>query len=118
MLNVLLEEEIELTLSERIELEEENFRKENLDNLVNFLTKCEGQAITIENHGQRPFEELSWTFTRDRSQIIISDLSEMYGTQEIDIDNILSCGLQMFCMDEDVLEVELCNNDTLVISIV
>jgi len=106
------------TLSERIEMEEEFIRKGNLDRLEEFLSKAESQNVSIDYHGIRFFEELSWTYTRDKKTIIISDEDEskIYGLQQIDLKDILSCGLQMFCMDEDVFEIDF-YNDTMVISI-
>lgn len=114
-----IKEKQELTLSERIELEEKDIRKANITSLENFLTKAVNESITVDFMGIRFFNELSWTYSRCRKFIILSDLDEnmILGTLDIPVDDIMSCGSQMFCMDEDVLEIELYNGIIITLSV-
>lgn len=109
----------DIALAEQIELEEKGFREENLEMLKQFLNKARSESITIEWNGIHFYPEMEWHFTRDLSQIIIQDEFEdmILGTTDIIIENIASVGYQLFCMDNDVLIVELYNNDTISISI-
>ena len=106
-------------LLDTIEQEEAKFREENLNRLKDFLTKCNGQAITIDWNGIHFYPESKWHITRDLSLIVIEDDFEdmILGTTDIIIENIMDTGLELFCMSEDIFNVNLYNGDTINISI-
>ena len=104
------------TLAERIEAEEVKTREGNIGRLEEFLTRAEGNSISVDYHGIRFFKELFWTYSMDRKQIVLSCKTEMCGLHEIDIDEILSVGYPLFSFDQDTLVVENVN-DTMVLSI-
>lgn len=106
----------QVILAERIELEETQIREGNLDRLEEFLNNANGQALTIERHGTRYIESLDWTYSCDETLLILKDEDEeKCGTEEIDLDDILDVGTQLF--QDDVLVIDFCNGDTMSISI-
>ena len=90
-------------LANEIEQEELWIKEDNLNRLEEFLKEHENNRVTIEYHGTHYYENLDFTYTQNRKQIIISDFNnEMLGTVEIDIDYIFSVGLQLFRNDLDI----------------
>ena len=87
-------------LANEIEQEELWIKEDNLNRLEEFLKEHENNRVTIEYHGTHYYENLDFTYTQNRKQIIISDFNnEMLGMVEIDINNIFSVGLQLFRND-------------------
>lgn len=98
------------------EAESQN-RRNNIHALESFLSKAQDMPVTIINNGIRFFEELDWNYTQDFKTIIIQDACEdkIFGTLEIDLDDLYSVGEMIF--QEGILVIDKMNGDTINISI-
>jgi len=109
-------EKTQLTLAERIELEETENREIRIKLLEDTLNRFEkdGSLITINIYGS-PIEglvfinQLDWTYSNeDRKSITLRDLDEESGTMlSLSVEDIVECYLDMFDLEGNTLRVGL-----------